>query len=134
MRKAMFLCVGVRTEGVPRAVLVKSQTVVGARPYATAIHEDAEDVIVGKAICGGEVLPAEHRHVLGDRLAHEDSHNGQQESAPQCRNSGKLHCRASLDRIAGGGCPQMFRFCLHNVFRYSMRSFNSSLVRSLVTP
>src|SRR5579864_4706750 len=105
MRQAMFLRVWVRTEDLPRVVLVEAQAVVGTRPNTVAVYQNAEDVIVGKAIGGGEVLPAEHRHLLGSR---QGCGNQQHQCEP--------------------------RFRLHNVFRYSMRSFNSSLVRSLVTP
>src|ERR1700751_5789837 len=134
MRQAVFLRVRVRTEDLPRLVLVESQTVVSSRPYAIAIHQDAIDVVVGKTIGASEVIPLKHRHVLRGGLANADGHNGQQDPATQRRNSGTLPCLASLDLTADGGCPDMFRFRLHNVLRYSMRSFNSSLVRSLVTP
>src|SRR5437660_10465108 len=105
MREAMFLRLRVRTQDLPHAVLVEAQAVVGASPYTVAVYQNAEDVIIGKTIGGGEVLPAEHRHVLGDRQGCGDKQR-------QCEP----------------------RFRLHNVFRYSIRSFNSSLVRSLVRP
>ena len=73
---------------------------------AVAIDADAEDVIVGQAIRGGEVLPAEARHVLGGAVSGDVAMTSNSES--ECVS--------------------------HSVLRYSIRSFSSSLVRSLVTP
>ena len=43
----------------------RPEPVFRARPDARSIHEHAEDMVVGQAICGGEIFPAETRHVLG---------------------------------------------------------------------
>src|SRR6476661_1684983 len=104
MRQTLLLRVRVGPKHFPGAVLVEPQSVIGSSPYAISIYQHTEDMVVRKSIRGREVLPAEHRHVL----------------------SGCQRCRQQSQRNPHS--------CLHNVFKYSMRSFNSSLVRSLVTP
>src|SRR5215831_17617347 len=94
------------TKHLPCPVLIQPQTVFRPGPNASSIDEHAKDVIVGKAVRRREVFPAESRHVLT---------RGQGCGEEQCE----------------GRKPDS-RF--HSVFRYSMRSFNSSLVRSLLTP
>ena len=49
-----------------RSSTCRSRTVPGrsrCRPDAVAIHQHVEDVVVGQAVRGGEVLPAKPRHV-----------------------------------------------------------------------
>ena len=79
-----------------------------AKTHPIAIHLDLEDMVVRQTVLGGEVLPPEPRHV-GD--AGRGSGRGPSREHEQ-------HCKAPS----------------HNVFRYSIRSFNSSLDRSFVTP
>src|SRR5271157_4089653 len=124
-----------RAKYLPRTLFVQAQPVLRAGPDAVPIHEHAEDVVVGQAIGGGEVLPAKPRHVLsGQGCREKQGQRGQPHivSRPDCQD--RMNRRASLDRTAEGGCPNIKDSRLHNVFRYSIKSFNSSLVRSLVTP
>ena len=54
-----------RAKDFPFAVLVEAEAVLGARPDALAIDQDAEHMVVGQAVGSGEVLPAEHAAVSG---------------------------------------------------------------------
>jgi hypothetical protein len=65
MREALIASAFYRAEGLPRAIFVQAEAVFGARPNAVAVDQHAEDVIVGQAVRGGEILPAEHGHLLG---------------------------------------------------------------------
>src|ERR1039458_7584674 len=88
----------------PLPVLVQGQAIFGGRPHTGAIHLDLKHVVVRQAVFRGEVLPTVPRH-LGSA----------------CPCSGRAN-------------DEYRNPCIHKVFRYSIRSFNSSLVRSLVTP
>src|ERR1019366_2174927 len=87
-------------------ILVDRETVLRAGPNAVAIHKHGENVIVGQAVDGGVILKMVARH-LGRR--------------------GVRQQRGSQKR---SDCDYLF----HRVLKYSIRSFNSSLVRSLVRP
>src|SRR5581483_3399235 len=96
-----------RAIDLPFTVFVNSKAIVGSSPDAPAIDQHAVHVIVGQAIRGREVLPAKHRYVR------RCSHGGERQSG----YSSEAKNRSS-----------------HNVLKYSIRSFSSSFVRSLVTP
>src|SRR5581483_12521688 len=95
-----------RTKYFPDPVFEHSQAFVGTGPNPLAVDQHAIHVVIRQAVCSGEVLPTEQRQFLGRRGRDQDN---QPES----------------------GKPQS---AFHKVFRYSMRSFSSSLVKSLVTP
>src|ERR1019366_3884069 len=80
------------------------QAIFRGRPHAGSVHLDLKHVVVRQAVFCGEVFPTVPRH-LG--------------SARPCPGRAKHQDRNP---------------CLHKVFRYSIRSFNSSFDRSLVTP
>src|SRR5579864_4351882 len=49
---------------LPCAVLIEAEAILSASPDSITIDQNAEDVIVGEAVGRGEILPAEHGHVL----------------------------------------------------------------------
>ncbi len=51
-------------KGLPFAVFVQGEAVVGTGPDAIAVDGDGIDAIVGQAVGGGEVLPLKARHGL----------------------------------------------------------------------
>ena len=83
----------------------KAQAVFRARPDAISIDQHAEHVVVRKPVRRREVLPAKHAACPG----------------------------VAAERMTRWRSRRA-RCYFHNVLRYSIRSFSSSFVRSLVTP
>ena len=67
MGKAVFGGVG-----LPLAVLVEAKSVFSGGPDAIAVDKYVEDVIVGEAVGGGEVLPKEGGEVLREHQRGKD--------------------------------------------------------------
>src|ERR1017187_7281952 len=93
-----------RAVDFPLAVLVYAQSIFLGRPHAGSVHRDLKHMFGLQAVFRSEFFPTVPRH-LG--------------SARPCPGRAKHQDRNP---------------CLHSVFKYSIRSFNSSLDRSLVTP
>ena len=116
--------------GLPRMVLVNCQAVFRSRPDAVSINQHGENMIVGQAVGGGEVLKAEARQWLrrGRRRLRDmrflRSRRGRLRGEKD-RRDGRQH-RANQERLE---CK-----LFHRVLKYSIRSLSSSLVRSLVRP
>src|SRR5271166_1641458 len=100
------------TKNFPFAVFVEAESVLRARPNAVSLHQHAKDAVIRQAVRNGEVLPAEMWHFLGSRQQNEHR------KGKDRNESRKMHAQLAF----------------HNVFKYSMRSFSSSFVRSLLTP
>src|ERR1019366_115369 len=125
-------------EDLPLAFFVERQSVVGAGPDAIAIHAYAVHAVVGQALRSGEVFPAIPGHVLGKKPGRgEEREEGNSHANRSLTFAARMAvaappCFQSRDRqgAVAGDWIRVF----HSVFTYSIRSFNSSLVRSLLTP
>src|ERR1700687_960637 len=93
-------------KGLPLMILVDRQAVLRASPYSISLHQHRVEVVVGQAVGRGEVLKPVTRH---RRRRRESQRTGSQK-----------HCDHA--------------YLLHRVLRYSIKSFSSSFVKSLVRP
>src|SRR5450631_646953 len=92
--------------GLPLMILVNRQAVLRACPYAISIHQHRVDVVVWQAVGRGEVLKPVTWHM--------------RRRCKSQRTGSQKHCDHA--------------YLLHRVLRYSIKSFNSSFVKSFVRP
>src|SRR6516165_3810501 len=108
-----------RREYLPFAFVVQADAVFGGHPHTVSVRQYGEYMVVRQAIGSGKVLPLVAGHIRG---------HGEERKCDR-----KYECERGAVPLLTGNWQLVTGNC-HSVLKYSIRSFNSSFCKSLVTP